>query len=168
MNGIKLLIIDVDGTLTDGKIYMSNDGELFKVFDVKDGSGIHDILPGLGIIPIVLTARHSIITERRCQELGIAYCYQSVRDKARKLRELAMQFGLEADAKGVYSEIAYMGDDIVDLCCMALCGTVGCPKDAAREVIAIADFVSTRRGGDGAVREFIEYICDRVLHKVGK
>ena len=80
-NMIKFLIMDVDGTLTDGKIYMGNKGELFKAFDVKDGCGIKDILPEYGIIPVIITARQSDILKRRCEELNIINLYQGVRHK---------------------------------------------------------------------------------------
>ena len=160
-NLIKLLIMDVDGTLTDGKIYMSDTGELFKAFDIKDGCGIHDILPKANIIPVVLTARQSKIVENRCREMGIVHCYQGVRNKVRKLQEIAVQFDLSNYKTGVYSEIAYIGDDIIDLPCMRLCGIVGCPMDAADEIKDIAQFISQKCGGNGAVREFIEWLVER-------
>ena len=159
MSRIKLLVMDVDGTLTDGKIYMSAQGELFKAFDIKDGCGIHDLLPKAGIIPLVITARESKIVENRCRELGIVHCYQGCRDKEAKLVELAKQFGLHADESGVYRQIAYVGDDIIDIPCMRRCGVVGCPADAAGEVKQIAAFVSGKNGGNGAVREFIEWVA---------
>lgn len=155
---IKLLFMDVDGTLTDGKIYMSSQGELFKAFDIKDGCGVHDLLPQAHIIPVVLTARQSAIVQNRCQEMGVTHYYQGCRDKEAKLAELAEEFGLSPDIKGIYQEIAYIGDDIMDLPCMRRCGVVGCPADAVDEVREIAHFVSTKNGGNGAVREFIEWI----------
>ncbi len=155
---VELFVMDVDGTLTDGKIYISDQGELFKAFNVKDGVAIHDLLPRAGITPVVMTGRKSQIVISRCRELGITHCYQECRDKKEKLTELAGQFGLEADENGVYQEIAYIGDDINDIPCMNLCGVVGCPADAAEDVKGIASFVSKRNGGDGAVREFIEQI----------
>ena len=160
MSAIKLLVMDVDGTLTDGKIYMSAQGELFKAFDIKDGCGIQDILPKAGIIPVVITARNSAIVENRCRELSIDHCYQGCRDKAEKLKEIANQVGLSSDENGVYHEIAYMGDDIIDIPCMRICGVVGCPADAAKEVRKIAAFVAAKSGGNGAVREFIEWITE--------
>ena len=150
--------MDVDGTLTDGKIYMSADGEMFKAFDVKDGCGIHDILPQAQIEPVIITARKSKIVENRCRELGITQCYQGCRDKTEKLVDIAGQFGLSADESGVYQEIAYVGDDIIDLPCMSICGIVGCPADAVQEVKEIANYVSMQNGGSGAVRDFIEWI----------
>ena len=150
--------MDVDGTLTDGKIYMSADGEMFKAFDVKDGCGIHDILPQAQIEPVIITARKSKIVENRCRELGITQCYQGCRDKTEKIVDIAGQFGLSADESGVYQEIAYVGDDIIDLPCMSICGIVGCPADAVQEVKEIANYVSMQNGGSGAVRDFIEWI----------
>ena len=158
MSRIKLLVMDVDGTLTDGKIYMSAQGELFKAFDVKDGCGIHDLLPLAGIIPVVITARESKIVENRCRELRIEHCYQGCRDKEAKLIDLADQLGLRADKDGIYQEIAYVGDDIIDIPCMRRCGVIGCPADAAEEVKRTAAFASSKPGGGGAVREFIEWL----------
>lgn len=154
----KYLVMDVDGTLTDGKIYLSDSGELFKVFDIKDGAGIHDLLPQIGITPIVITARTSEIVRIRCQELGVKYCYQGCHNKTAKIQELASAFGIMPNAQGVYEEMAYIGDDLIDLPCMSICGLVGCPADAAQEVRAIADFISKQKGGAGAVREFIEWM----------
>lgn len=158
MSKIKLLVMDIDGTLTDGKIYISANGELFKAFDIKDGCGIHDLLPQAKIVPVIITARKSAIVENRCRELEINYCYQGCRDKAAKLEEVAKLFHLMPNEDGVFLEIAYMGDDIIDVPCMRLCGVVGCPANAATEVKELSQFVSVREGGSGAVREFIEWI----------
>ncbi len=158
---IKYLVMDVDGTLTDGKIYMSAQGEMFKAFDIKDGYGIHDLLPQAHIIPVILTGRESMIVQNRCRELGITHCYQGCDDKETKLMELASEFGLLPDEQGIYQEIAYIGDDIIDLSCMRRCGVIGCPADAVDKVREIAHFVSTKKGGAGAVREFIEWLVDR-------
>lgn len=162
---IRFLIMDVDGTLTDGKIYMGTDGELMKAFDVKDGCGIKDILPQHGIVPIVITARNSKIVENRCRELAIEHLYQGIREKREKLDAILADFS-EADGVGYdYSNVAYVGDDIMDLQCMepikAAGGIVGCPADAVKKVVACADYISTRRGGDGAVREFIEFLTEK-------
>ncbi len=156
---IKVLVMDVDGTLTDGKIYMGNDGEIFKVFDIKDGCGIHDILIPMGIIPMILTGRSSKTVENRCKELKITHLYQNVKDKKKKLEELIAELDCQ------YSNVAYIGDDINDLACMeqvkAAGGVIGCPYDAVEQVRTIADFTSRKKGGDGAVREFIEYLLRR-------
>ena len=152
---IKFVIFDVDGTLTDGKIYMGKDGELFKAFDIKDGCAIHDIMPKHNIVPIIMTARSSQIVINRCKELGITEYYQGVRNKLDKLKEIAQTNGM-SDCNGVYNQIAYVGDDIIDLECMKHCGLVACPADAVKQVKEISDFISEHNGGNGAVREFIE------------
>lgn len=149
---IRFLVMDVDGTLTDGKIYMSNNGELFKIFDIKDGIGIHDIAISSGIEPVIITGRDSLIVKKRCDELGIKKVFQGVRNKAKCLE----------NAVDSLKDVAYIGDDINDLECMNMVknagGVVGCPADAADEVVQIADFISIRKGGDGAVCEFIKWL----------
>ena len=149
---IKYLVMDVDGTLTDGKIYMGNDCEMMKAFDIKDGCGIHDILIPAGITPVIITGRSSKILENRCKELGITNLHQGIRNKVEKLLTITTDL----------STVAYIGDDINDLSCMEPIkeagGLVGCPADAVQKVKNIADFISTRNGGNGAVREFIEWL----------
>lgn len=153
---IKILIMDVDGTLTDGKIYMGNDGEMCKAFSIKDGCGIHDILIPAGIKPVIITGRQSVILENRCKEIGIKELYQGICNKVGTLNSILHNSGYR------YSDVAYIGDDINDFACMKLIkdngGLLGCPADAAKEIIEISDFISVRNGGDGAVREFIEWI----------
>ena len=158
--GVKLLCMDVDGTLTDGKIYMSAQGELFKAFDVKDGYGIRNLLPKAGIVPVIITGRTSQIVTNRCKELGIQHIYQGCEDKAAKLEEVADQFGLNADEDGIYREIAYVGDDLNDLEPMKLAGYVMCPADACQKVAKAADYVSPIPGGSGAVRDAIEHLLE--------
>lgn len=155
---IRHLVMDVDGTLTDGKIYMGEAGELCKAFDIKDGCGIAVLLPQAGITPVIITGRKSRILENRCQELKIQHLYQGIGDKVACLNEI---LGSEPN----YSTVAYIGDDINDLACMELIrangGLVGCPADAVQAVRDVADFISTRVGGNGAVREFIEWLYSR-------
>ena len=160
-NDIKLLFMDVDGTLTDGKIYMSDDCELFKTFDIKDGCGIHDLLPLHSIIPVIITARTSKILENRCKELNIQHLYQGCRAKKNKMIEVAKEFSLVDNNNGVIKGTAYIGDDILDIQCMEISELKGCPNDAVNEVKCIADFISSKNGGDGAVREFIEWIIEK-------
>lgn len=152
MNKIKYLVMDVDGTLTDGKIYMSPLGEAIKVFNIKDGCGIHDILPMNNIIPVIITGRNSEIVLNRCKELGISEIYQGVKDKVEKLLDITNDL----------STVAYIGDDINDLPCMNAIkkndGVTGCPADSAKQVLDVADYTSSYKGGDGAVRDFIEWI----------
>lgn len=149
---IQYLIMDVDGTLTDGKIYMGQSEELCKAFSCKDGYGIHHLLAPAGIIPAIITGRSSDILLNRCRELEIRHVYQGVSNKLEVLKELT----------GDLSRTAYIGDDLNDFACMeavkAAGGLVGCPGDAVEQVKAIADFVSPRRGGEGAVRDFIDWL----------
>ena len=148
--------MDVDGTLTDGKIYMGATGEVMKAFDIKDGCGIKDILPTLGITPVIITARHSQILGNRCKELNILEVHQGIRNKLNKLNEICQV------KKISLANVAYIGDDILDLQCMNPVknegGIVGCPADAVQTVKDIADFISIKKGGEGAVRDFIEYL----------
>lgn len=144
---INLLVMDVDGTLTDGKIYMSENGEMFKAFDIKDGYGIKHILPKNNIIPIIITARSSKIVEQRCKELDITELYQGEHNKKQKLDEIIKAFPLPLD----YQNVAYIGDDILDIQCMLAIqkagGFVGCPADAVKEVKEISDFTSSKMVG---------------------
>ncbi|MCI8372228.1 MAG: 3-deoxy-D-manno-octulosonate 8-phosphate phosphatase [Lachnospiraceae bacterium] len=161
-NKIKFLVMDVDGTLTDGRIYMGSNGELFKAFDIKDGCGIKDLLPKEDIVPVIITARESMILENRCRELAVTELYQGIRNKRKKLDEILLKFSQQYKEEYSYANVAYIGDDILDIPCMLPVreagGAAGCPADAVKEVKAIADFVSSKNGGSGAVREFIEWL----------
>ena len=150
---IKMLVMDVDGTLTDGKIYMGSDGEVFKAFDVKDGYAIAH-LHEVGIIPVIITGRKSKIVENRAKELNIKEVYQGVSDKVEKLKEVAKDNGV------LLEEVAYIGDDLNDLDCMGICGLSACPNDAIDEVIQSVNYICKHSSGNGAVREFIEYILN--------
>lgn len=155
---LQLLFIDVDGTLTDGKLYIGNNEELFKAFNVKDGCGIHDILPNYNIIPIIITARISDIIKKRCEELEIKYLFQGCRNKKEKMMQVAAEFGITLNNNGFLERTAYIGDDILDIPCMEIAEYKGCPADAVSNVKEICDFVSLYNGGDGAVRDFVEWL----------
>lgn len=152
MDTIRYFVMDVDGTLTDGKVYISSSGEAMKAFNIKDGCGIHDLLLPNGIVPVIITGRESDIVSNRCKELGIKNVYQGVRDKTIKLHEIANDF----------SSVAYIGDDLNDLTTMLTIkdagGIIGCPSDAIAEVQKVANYVSQHKGGEGAVRDFIDWI----------
>ncbi|CBK73307.1 3-deoxy-D-manno-octulosonate 8-phosphate phosphatase, YrbI family [Butyrivibrio fibrisolvens 16/4] len=156
MKDIKYLVLDVDGTLTDGCVYMGETGELCKAFNIKDGYGIVHIAAPAGIIPIIITGRKSDIVLNRCKELGITNIHQGVSDKLAKLKGILSANG------GTLAKCAYMGDDLNDMTVMeaikAEGGLLGCPADAAEEIIGISDYVSKKDGGRGAVREFIEWL----------
>lgn len=154
MKNIRLLVMDVDGTLTDGKIIMCYDGEFSKSFNIKDGYGIHDILPKYKIIPAIITGRSSKIVENRCKDLSINYLFQGCKNKLIPLQHLLDKLDLS------FSNVAYIGDDLNDLECMSLCAIKGCPNDAVKEVKAICDFIASNAGGEGAVREFIDWIIE--------
>lgn len=153
---IRFLVMDVDGTLTDGKIYMGAAGEAFKAFDIKDGYAIKEQMPSCGIIPVIITARTSEMLRRRCDELGITELHQGCRDKMQCLSDILARYG------ATLADVAYIGDDILDLQCIgpvaAAGGLAGCPANAAPQVIAASNFVAPHNGGDGAVRDFLEYI----------
>ncbi|MBQ1171913.1 MAG: 3-deoxy-D-manno-octulosonate 8-phosphate phosphatase [Lachnospiraceae bacterium] len=160
MKKIKYLIMDVDGTLTDGKIYYTDDGELFKSFNIKDGYGIAHLLKDALIEPIVITGRKSAIVEKRCKEIGINTIIQGRMDKLNVLKNL-----IETSDIG---SCAYIGDDIPDMKCMKYIkeagGIIGCPSDAAQELINIVDYVCKNKAGEGAVREFIDLIIKGIIH----
>lgn len=149
---IKLLVMDVDGTLTDGKIYMGENGEVMKAFNVKDGYAIAHMLPEMGIIPVIITGRKSKIVENRAKELGITELYQGVGDKLAQLKIVAEKYNATPE------EIAYIGDDLNDLECIEFCGVTACPVDAVEKVKKTVNLVCNKKAGEGAVRDFIENI----------
>lgn len=160
---IKFLAMDVDGTLTDGKIYMGNEGEVFKAFDIKDGCGIKELLPLYGIVPVIITARNSRILSNRCEELGVTEIHQGVREKLDCLKKIVDQYST-SEKQYTLQNVAYVGDDILDLQCMepikAAGGIAACPADAVPKVVAACDYIAPHKGGEGAVRDVVEYIIE--------
>ena len=146
----KLLVLDVDGTLTDGKIYLSQYGEEMKAFNIKDGYGIRHILPQLHIEAAVITGRQSEIVTRRAKELGIQTVFQGISEKKVCLRQILEEKGCTA------KETIYIGDDENDLECMQIVGFCACPADAHQSIRNVADYIASKNGGDGAVREIID------------
>jgi len=148
---IKLIAFDVDGVLTDGKISYTSGGEEFKSFNVRDGHAIKMAFRA-GITVAVITGRESPMVHERCRELGIELLFQGVKEKHLALGELQARSGC------ALFEIAYMGDDVVDLPVMISVG-LGCsPSDAAQEVLLHSRLVTVARGGKGAARELIFFI----------
>ena len=159
---IRFFVMDVDGTLTDGKIYMGPKGEVCKAFDIKDGCGIKILLPQHNIIPVIITARSSEIVQNRCEELEIKDCYQGVPNKLLFLEEVVHKYNRQDGREYTFANVVYVGDDLPDLPCMravqAAGGIAACPADAAKEILKMADIISTKNAGQGAVREIIEKI----------
>jgi 3-deoxy-D-manno-octulosonate 8-phosphate phosphatase (KDO 8-P phosphatase) len=152
---IRLLVLDVDGILTDGRIYYGNDGEELKAFNIKDGLGIK-LLQGVGVQVAIITGRQSEIVARRARELGITKVIQGREDKRQALLELCLGSDLTVD------DCAYMGDDLPDLGAINAAGLGMTVADGSATVREAADWVSSLNGGCGAVREACEFIlCAR-------
>lgn len=153
---IKLLLLDVDGVMTDGRIIYSNDGDETKAFDVKDGHGLK-LLQRAGIRVGIITGRQSKVVSRRAEELGVEILYQGVKDKTHPFREILERYSLAPE------EVAYVGDDVVDLPVMKQVGFSATVADAVEDIKPYVDLVTVRLGGRGAVRE----VCDHILKSTG-
>ena len=151
---IRLLVLDVDGTLTDNGIYYDSTGNELKKFAAKDGAGLL-IARSAGIRVMICTGRECEAVRRRAADLKITDIYQDVRCKSDFLREFMAKNGYARE------EVAYCGDDINDLAAMNLCGFVACPADASPEVLAHADCRCPQKGGEGCVRGAVEAILRR-------
>lgn len=150
-SGLRLLVLDVDGTMTDGGIYYSDNGDEMKKFCAKDAVGLKAANYGK-IDVLVLTGRKSVALQRRMEELDVKKYFDGVKNK-RLFLEKYMK--LENLSK---HQVAYVGDDLNDLEAMKLAIFVACPLDAAEEVVAIADYVSKYVGGNGVIRDVVRYI----------
>lgn len=157
LSKIKLLLLDVDGIMTDGRITYDNDGGESKSFDVKDGHGLK-LLQRAGIRVGIITGRQSHVVSHRAAELGIELVYQGVKDKLVPYHEILEKLKLSHD------EVAYAGDDVVDLPVMRRVGFAATVADAVEDVKPFAALVTKRNGGRGAVRE----ICDFILKESGR
>lgn len=154
---IKLLALDVDGVLTDGRIYYGSSGEELKAFNIKDGLGIK-LLQRDGIEVAIITGRQSAVVQRRAAELGVKDVIQGQENKLAGLRVLCDQKGL------ALQECAYMGDDLPDLAAIRAAGLGLSVADAVFTVREAADWISQAAGGEGAVRE----ACERILEARGQ
>lgn len=148
---IKLVVLDVDGVMTDGSINISDNGELFKKFYVRDGLGIK-LLQDAGIAVAICTGRNSNIVAARAKELSIDWVLQGQLDKRHGLNRICTMAYCKPE------QVAYMGDDYPDLCLFPLVGMACAPADAIKAVREKADWVSTQPGGRGAIRELAEFI----------
>ena len=154
---INLLILDVDGVLTDGRIIIDDLGNETKNFDVRDGHGIR-LLTGYGIDVILLTGRSSKVVDHRAKDLGIKEVYQSAYNKIEVFEEILRKRNISSD------NVAYVGDDIVDIPVFNRAGFSVAVADAAVYAKKAANYVTVKRGGRGAVRE----ICEMILDVQGK
>lgn len=143
---VKTLIFDVDGVLTNGGIIYTNQGDELKVFNVKDGQIIQHLLKN-NILVGAITGRSSELVQRRCSELKLDFFYQGIKDKYACLEEIMSKHKIDQ------SEVAYIGDDIIDLKIISNCGLGVAPADALEYVQSAADLVAQAPGGKGVVRE---------------
>ena len=151
LKSLKYLVIDVDGTMTDAGIYYDEHGNELKKFCTKDAAGFF-AAHAAGIKIIVLTGRECAATTRRMNEMKVDFLYQNIKNKKEFLSEFMKEKNIAKE------KIGYIGDDLNDLVPMKLTGYVACPYDSCREIKDIADYISSNKGGHGAVRDIIEHI----------
>jgi 3-deoxy-D-manno-octulosonate 8-phosphate phosphatase (KDO 8-P phosphatase) len=153
---IKLLALDVDGVLTTGDISYAQDHQEIKTYNAKDGHGIW-MLNHVGILTAIITGRQSTINEKRAKELGVPHLHQGIKNKNEILSQLLQQYDLNVE------EVAYMGDDLPDICILEQVGLASCPRDAVYQVQRLAHWIAPIDGGKGAVRA----LCDCILYSQG-
>ena len=149
---IKMVIMDVDGVLTDGGMYYTESGDEFKKFNTRDGLGIR-FLHEAGIVTALISGERTSIVDRRAKKLSILEVHQGVQDKLPVVRDILERHDLSPD------EVCYVGDDLGDLDVLRFVGLAVAVADASGEVLRVADFVTERKGGHGAVRE----VCDLIV-----
>jgi len=154
---VQLMVFDVDGVLTDGRLHYGEQGEILKVFHALDGHGLR-LLKESGIHVALITGRQGDIVNRRGAELGIQYIKQGIRNKVETLESLANQLGLDM------SQVGFMGDDLIDLSAMQMAGFAASVPNAPSYIAQAAHWVAKRPGGSGAARE----CCDLILASQGK
>ena len=148
---VKLLILDIDGVLTDGRIIYGNYGDELKFFDVQDGFGLA-MLRRAGIPIVVITAKKSRVNQRRAKELRVAKLYQNVRDKLKIFEKVAKKMKLR------HEEVCFIGDDLMDAPVLSRVGFAVAVRNAVDDVKEIVHYVTLRNGGRGAVREVADLI----------
>ena len=145
---IRLIISDCDGVLTDGKLYYGTEGEVLKVFNVKDGTAIK-VLMAEGIKIGIVSSRGSAALERRAEELGLDFCHMNISDKAQIVADIRAQYGVDAD------ETLFVGDDTNDCAVRSECGHLYAVNDAAAELLNISDVQLKTAGGAGVFKEVL-------------
>lgn len=157
MKNIKLLVMDVDGVMTDGRIIMDDDGREIKNFDVRDGHGIK-LVQRYGIEVVLLTGRKSEVVKRRASDLGIKEVHQKIFNKKEVFSQILQKNNLDS------SRAAFIGDDIIDIPVLKAAGFSVAVSDALDIVKKTADYVTNNKGGRGAVRE----VCEMLLQAQGR
>jgi 3-deoxy-D-manno-octulosonate 8-phosphate phosphatase (KDO 8-P phosphatase) len=152
-NKVKLFITDVDGVLTDGRIILGNNGEELKFFHVHDGKGIQ-LAHEAGIKTAIITGRESKLVERRAEELSIKEVHQNIKDKIKVFNNVLDKYNV------IEEEVAYIGDDVNDLDILERVGLSFTPANGVKKVKEVVDYITTKEGGQGAVREAIELILE--------
>jgi 3-deoxy-D-manno-octulosonate 8-phosphate phosphatase (KDO 8-P phosphatase) len=150
---IELIVLDIDGTLTDGKIIYTSNGDELKQFDVKDGLAIATWTKKLGKKAAIITGRTSTLVERRANDLGIKHLYQGVHNKDEVLEKILEEENL------TWKQTATIGDDLNDIKMLEKAGISFAPNDAVSHIKDIVNVVCDKNAGNGAVREMVEYIC---------
>jgi len=156
LNKIKLLLLDVDGVMTDGRIIFDSNGVESKFFNVKDGHGIK-MLQRSGVEVGIISGRQSMVVTNRAKELGIGIVYQKAIDKLTPYLAILQETGLSDD------QVAFIGDDVIDIPVLRRVGFAAAPPDAVAEVMPYVHFVTSKGGGWGAVRE----VCDLIMKARG-
>ncbi len=154
---IKILLLDVDGVLTDGSITYTDSGEQIKSFNSKDGLGLR-LLMDSGINVGIITGRRSKALNLRCENLGISLLFDGIKDKSKAIDKIALDTGFSLE------NMAFVGDDLIDLPAIKKVGVSFCVQDASKDVKNHSDIITNQNGGDGAVRE----ICEMILKAKGE
>ena len=154
---VKLLVMDVDGILTDGRIIYDSGGRQLKFFDVQDGFGVH-LLRRAGIEAAIITAKRSRVVTRRAKDFKLKYVYQDCSDKLKALEGIIRKLKLSPE------QVCYMGDDLLDMPAFKRCGFAVSVPNAVDEIKQEAHYVTRKEGGRGAVRE----VCDLIIKAQGK
>ncbi|MFC5775837.1 KdsC family phosphatase [Ectobacillus antri] len=157
MKPIKLIVLDVDGVLTDGKLYIGSDGNEIKAFHTQDGMGI-SLARHVGIKLAIISGRSSAAVTKRAAELKFDHVYQGIHEKVDVLYDIMSEHGVTLE------EVCYVGDDINDLPILQIVGFAAAPNNAVELVKEHVDFIAKANGGEGAVREIIEHILKQTYN----